>query len=244
MRIIFAVDKIQAGTTDIIPACALNVFLNAAINHQIRPSATWTLCNKLLHKVTIRIFSAGTFVGVDFLAEPLSSVGARQHSPDFSGLPVSLLASTSSQSLCLPSKHANIPRIFPARLSHCWRRPPRKAFIFRRGTPTFSGFSRPAGVIVGVAFLAGPLSSVETRQPSPDFPDLPASLLASTSPQSLYPPSGHANMLRFFSARRKPLSAADRHNGKIFDRYGGFFLTAKFLSQEKKPSFESPFPYR
>lgn len=114
--------------------------------------------NSLLHKVTIRIFSAGTFVGVDFLAEPLSSVGARQHSPD--------------------------------------------------------------------------------------FPDLPASLLASTSPQSLYPPSGHANMLRFFSARRKPLSAADRHNGKIFDRYGGFFLTAKFLSQEKKPSFESPFPYR
>ena len=107
---------------------------------------------------------AGVIVGVDFLAEPLSSVGARQHSPDFSGLPVSLLASTSSQSLCLPSKHANIPRIFPARLSHCWRRPPRKAFIFRRGTPTFSGFSRPAGVIVGVDFPAKSLSSVGARQ--------------------------------------------------------------------------------
>ena len=138
--------------------------LSAAIGHQIRPSATWNLCNNLLHKVTIRIFSAGTFVGVDFLAEPLSSVGARQHSPDFSGLPVSLLATTSSQSLCLPSNHANIPWIFPARLSHCWRRPPRKAFIFRRGTPTFSGFSRPAGVIVGVDFPAKSLSSVGARQ--------------------------------------------------------------------------------
>ena len=97
---------------------------------------------------------------------------------------------------------------------------------------------------VGVELSAKPLSFVGARQHDQDFPDLPASLLASTSPQSLYPPSGHANMLRFFSARRKPLSAADRHNGKIFDRYGGFFLTAKFLSQEKKPSFESPFPYR
>ena len=193
MRIIFTVDKIQAGTTDIIPACALNVFLNAAINHQIRPSATWTLCNKLLHKVTIRIFSAGTFVGVDFLAEPLSSVGARQHSPDFSDLPVSLLASTSSQSLCLPSKHAtfsgfsqpagshcwrrpprkclylpsghaNILRIFPTCRRHCWRRLPRRAFVFRRDTPTFSGFSRPAGVIVGVDFPAKSLSSVGARQ--------------------------------------------------------------------------------
>lgn len=54
MRIIFAVDKIQAGTTDIIPACALNVFLNAAISHQIRPSATWNLCNNLLRKFLLQ----------------------------------------------------------------------------------------------------------------------------------------------------------------------------------------------
>ena len=145
MRIIFAVDKIQAGTTDIIPTCALNVFLNAAINHQIRPSATWTLCNKLLHKVTIRIFSAGIIVGVDLLAKPLSSVGARQHSPDFPDLPASLLASPSSQGLCLPSRHANLLRIFPTCRRHCWRRLPRKVSILRRGTPICSGFSRLAG---------------------------------------------------------------------------------------------------
>ena len=152
----------------------------------------------------------------------------RRGTPTFSGfsdLPASLLASTSPQSLCLPSGHANMLRFFSARRSHCWRRHPRKAFIFRRGTPTFSGFSRPASVIVGVDFLAEPLSSVEARQHAPDFPGPPAALLASTSLQSLCLPSGHANMLRIFPACRKPLSAADRHNGKSFGRYGGFFFS-------------------
>ena len=88
---------------------------------------------------------AGVIVGVDLPAKPLSYVGARQHAPVFPGLPASLLASTSSQSLCLPSRHANILRIFPARRYHCWRRLPRKAFVFRQGTPTCSGFSRSAG---------------------------------------------------------------------------------------------------
>lgn len=88
---------------------------------------------------------AGGIVGVDLLAKPLSSVGSRQHSPDFPDLPASLLASTSSQSLCLPSRHANILRIFPARRRHCWRRHPCKAFVLRRATPTCSGFSRLAG---------------------------------------------------------------------------------------------------
>ena len=167
--------------------------------------------------------------------------------------PSPLLASTSPQSLCLPSRHANMLRFFPARRCLCWRRLPRKAFVFRRGTPTCSGFSRPAGVIVGVDLLAKPLPSVGARQHAQDFPGLPALLLASTSSQSLCPPSGHANILRFFSAcrrhcwrrlphkafvlrrvtptcsgssrpRRKPLSAADRHNGKSFGRYGGFFF--------------------
>ena len=107
---------------------------------------------------------AGIIVGVDLLAKPLSSVEARQHSPDFPGPPESLLASTSSQSLYLPSGHANILRIFPTCRRHCWRRLPRRAFVFRRDTPTFSGFSRPAGVIVGVDFPAKSLSSVGARQ--------------------------------------------------------------------------------
>ena len=107
----------------------------------------------------------------------------------------------------------------------CWRRLPRRAFVLRRGTPTCSGFSRPAGVIVGVDFLAEPLSSVEARQHSPDFPGSSVSLLASTSSQSLCLPSRHANMLRFFSVCRKPRSVADRHNGKSFGRYGGFFFS-------------------
>lgn len=78
--------------------------------------------------------------------------------------PESLLASTSSQSLYLPSGHANILRIFPTCRRHCWRRLPRRAFVFRRGTPTCSGFSRPAGGIVGVDIPAKPLSSVGPRQ--------------------------------------------------------------------------------
>ena len=86
---------------------------------------------------------------------------------------MSMLAPTSPQSLYPSSWHANTLRIFPACRHLCWRRPPRKAFILCRGTPTCSGFS-----------------------------GLPASLLAPTSPQSLYPPSWHANMLRIFSACR------------------------------------------
>ena len=50
-------------------------------------------------------------VGVDLPAKPLSSVGARQHAQDFLGLPASLLASTSPQILCLPSRHANMLRL-------------------------------------------------------------------------------------------------------------------------------------
>ena len=45
---------------------------------------------------------------------------------------------------------------------------------------------------------AKPLSSVEARQHGKVFFGLPASLLASTSPQNLCLPLGHANMLRIF----------------------------------------------
>lgn len=63
----------------------------------------------------------------------------------------------------------------------------------------------------------------------------PASLLASTSPQSLYLTSGHANILRIFPACRKPRSAADRHNGKKFLP----LWRVLFFPKEKKPSCES-----
>ena len=49
---------------------------------------------------------------------------------------------------------------------------------------------------VGVELSAKPLSFVGARQHDQDFPDLPASLLASTSPQILCLPPGHANKLR------------------------------------------------
>ena len=112
-----------------------------------------------------------------------------------------MLASTSPLSLCLPSGHANMEWIFPARGRQCWRRPPRKPFVFRRVTPTWPGFSRLAGASVGVDLPTTPLSSVETRQHNPDFPDLQTPLLASASPQGLISSSGHANMVRFFLAR-------------------------------------------
>ena len=141
-------------------------------------------------------------VGVDIPAKPLSSVGARQHGSDYSGLPGSLLASTFPQSLYPTSDHANMKWIFPASWHHCWRRPPRKPFVFRWGTPTCSGFSRSASVIVGVDLPAKPLSYVGARQHAQDFPGLPGSLLASTSPQSLYPTSDHANTIRIISICR------------------------------------------
>ena len=152
-------------------------------------------------------------VGVDIPANPLSFVGARQHAQDFPGLPASLLASTSPQSRCPPLGHANMFRIFPTCWRLCWRRPPRKPFVFRWGTPTRFRLFRSAGVIVGVDLPAKPLSYVGARQHAQDFPGLPGLLLASTSPQSLYPTSDHANMKWIFPAswhhcwRRPPRKA-------------------------------------
>ena len=109
---------------------------------------------------------------------------------------ISMLALSSPQSLCLPPGHANKPRIFQADQRPCWRRPPRKAFALRRVTPTRPGFSRLANVYVGVDLPAKPLPFVESRQHAPDFPGRSTSMLASTSPQILCLPPGHANKLR------------------------------------------------
>ena len=108
-------------------------------------------------------------VGVELSAKPLSFVGARQHDQDFPDLPASLLASTSPQNLCLPSRRANMVKFFLVCRRHCWRRPPHKAFVLRRGAPTWLRFSRPASVIVGVDIPANPLSSVGARQHDSDF---------------------------------------------------------------------------
>ena len=78
-------------------------------------------------------------VGAILPAKPLPFVESRQHAPDFQGLPASLLASNFPQSLCPSSSHANTPRIFQADQRPCWRRPPRKSFVFRLVTPTSSG---------------------------------------------------------------------------------------------------------
>ena len=50
---------------------------------------------------------AGAHVGVDLPAKPLPFVESRQHAPAFSGLPVPMLVSPSSQSLCPSLSHAN-----------------------------------------------------------------------------------------------------------------------------------------
>jgi len=87
---------------------------------------------------------------------------------------MSMLAPTSPQSLYPSSWHANTLRIFPAWRHLCWRRPPRKAFILCRGTPTCSGFFRPDGIFVGADLSAKPLSFVVARQHAQDFSGLPA----------------------------------------------------------------------
>ena len=56
---------------------------------------------------------------------------------------------------------------------------------------------------VGVILPAKPLSSAWSRQHVPAFQGLPASLLASISPQILCPSSSHANMPRLFKACRR-----------------------------------------
>ena len=113
-----------------------------------------------------------------------------------------MLASTSPQSLCPTMGHANMEWIFPASRRYCWRRHPRKAVVFHRGTPTWSGFFRLAGAIVGADHPAKPLSYVGARQHGSDYSGLPGPLLASTFPQSLCPTFGHANMIRIISICR------------------------------------------
>ena len=91
----------------------------------------------------------------------------------FSMMEMSMLASTSPQNLCLPSRRANMVKFFPVCRRHCWRRHPRKSFVYRRGTPTWLSFFRSVGIIVGVDLPAKPLSSVEARQHASAYLDFP-----------------------------------------------------------------------
>ena len=75
-------------------------------------------------------------VGAWLLAKPLTSVGSRQHRRRFPGAGPAKLASGSSQSLCLPSGHANTGAVFPAWGRPSWRLAPREAIFHRRATPT------------------------------------------------------------------------------------------------------------
>ena len=97
-------------------------------------------------------------------------VGSRQHAPAFSGLPAPMLAPCSPQGLITSSGHANMVRISQVCRCPCWRRPPRKDFIFCRAAPTRPGFFRFAGAHVGVALLAKPLSFVEHANTPRLFP--------------------------------------------------------------------------
>ena len=82
----------------------------------------------------------------------------------FSMMEMSMLASTFPQILCPSSERANMLRIFQVCQRHCWRRPPHKAFVLRRGAPTWLRFSRSTSVIVGVDLPTKPLFFVRARQ--------------------------------------------------------------------------------
>ncbi len=140
-------------------------------------------------------------VGAWLLAKPLSSVRSRQHRRRFPGVGLTKLAPGSSQSLCLPSGHANIGAVFSARGRPSWRLAPRKAFVFRHVTPTPAPFSRRGADQVGAWLLAKPLSSVGSRQHRRRFSGASPAKLAPGSSQSLCLPSGHANTSAAYSAR-------------------------------------------
>lgn len=99
------------------------------------PSPPQVFCQMVLVKSKSDFY----LVAIKLLGIFLFSVGPHQHVPYFPGSPAPMLASTSRQSLCSPSGHANTVRIIPVRRRPCWRRPPRKAFALRPAAPTPKG---------------------------------------------------------------------------------------------------------
>ena len=116
-----------------------------------------------------------------------------------------MLAPRSSRSHISSSGHANTSRFFPGWRRPCWRLAPREVLFLRPVTPTRADFPRADGALVGASLPAKPCFFIRSRQHGPFFPGLPMSLLASTSPQSLCPSSGHANRPpRIHSRGRRP----------------------------------------
>ncbi len=113
-------------------------------------------------------------VGAGLPAKPYFFAGSRQHAPVFPGWPPAVLAPSSRRSLISSPGHANMLRFFPGGPRSRWRRPPCKTLFLRRVTPTWPGFSRLPGALVGAVLPAKPYFS-----------------------------PGHANMLRFFPYSRR-----------------------------------------
>ena len=182
-------------------------------------------------------------------ANPWNSVGARQHAQDFPSPPAPSLASTSPQSLCPPSGHANNWISLVGIRRKCWRGHVRKPLELCQGTPTCAGFSQPAGPIVGVDLPAKPLSSVGSRQQLDLISRYPAQMLAWACPQTLGTLSGHAYMRRIFPARR-PQRMKEPASGKqsqIVDEIAFRMQVCSFVKiPEKKlknPFFAMFFPF-
>ena len=114
------------------------------------------------------------------------------------------MASSSLRSLISSPGHANMLRFFPGGRRPRWRLPFCEALFLRRVTPTWPGFSRLPGALVGAGLPAKPYSFVGSRQHAPVFPGRSPAVLAPASLLSLISSPGHANMLRFFPGSRRP----------------------------------------
>ena len=143
------------------------------------------------------------FVCVPLPATPCFFVGSRQRSPTFPGRTPPLFASPSPLRLISSSGHANAVLLFPGRRRLCWRPPTRYALFLHRATPTRPEISRPDAAFIGVSLPAAPYFFVGSRQRGPTFLGRTSPLLASPSPLSLIPPSGHANTTGNFPGERR-----------------------------------------
>ena len=114
------------------------------------------------------------------------------------------MASSSLRSLISSPGHANMLRFFPGGRRPRWRLPFCEALFLRRVTPTWPGFSRLPGALVGAGLPAKPYSFVGSRQHAPVFPGRSAPMLAPAFLRGLIPSSSHANMAWIFPASRRP----------------------------------------
>ena len=109
-------------------------------------------------------------VGAFLSAKPYFFAESRQHGPDFPGFPAAVLAPSSLRSLISSPGHANMLRFFPGGPRPRWRLPFCEALFLRRVTPTWPGFSRLPGALVGAFLPAKPYSFARPRQHAPVFP--------------------------------------------------------------------------